>query len=103
MCLSVNPLEPVREAPPQQNIKKTVTGPPRTPYKPKGGKYQNRYINGEPAWSGQDVRLFQDTPTGDRLRKLQEEVHQVQAGVLASPVAPLPIEMGVFCIPICHL
>ena len=99
----LDPLEPVREAPPPTNIK-PASGPSRTPSKPKGGSRIILWIDGKPIeYGAQDVYLKQATPACYLLRAMQEEQHQVQAGAKASPEDPSPKELGVFCIPLCHL
>ena len=56
----------------------------------------------------QDVRFKQGnlkaeaTPAGDRL-ETKEEQHFVKAGAIAPPDAPYPLQMGVFCLQLCHL
>ena len=101
---SLDPLEPVREAPPQRNINtKKICGPPRTSSKPKGSSRVILWENGKPIVFGtQYVRLKQAIPAGDKLRQQQEELHS-QTGGTTNPEDPCPEHQVVFCIPLCHL
>ena len=105
------PREPVREPPPQSNIKQIAIVAPRTPKTTNGGSNRAQCTGGDDTvFPPQDVRFKQGilkleeeaTPAGDRLRTEEQEQHQVQAGAIASPNAPYPLQMGVMCLPLRH-
>ena len=102
------PLEPARESPPQNNINQVAVAP-RTPNTTGGGSSRAQCADGDgTVFPAQDVRFKQGklkaeaTPAGDRL-ETKEEQHFVQAGAIAFQLAPYPLQMGVFCLPFCHL
>ena len=106
-----DPLEPVRESPPQNEIKQVAVAP-RTPNTTGGGSSRAQCTGGDgTVFPAQDVRFKQGklkveaeaTPAGDRLQTEEQEQHIVQAGAIASPDAPYPLQMGVFCLPLCFM
>ena len=81
---------------------------PRTLKPSNGGSSATQCLNGAgTVFGSQDVRIKQGTvkpnttPAGDRL-VAEKEVHQVQAGVVATCDTPYPLEMGVMCLPLCY-
>ena len=109
---STEPQEPVRESLPQTKIKQVAIVAPRTPKPTNGGQSRTQCTSGDgTVFPAQDVRFKQGklkadaeaTPAGDRLQTEEQEQHIVQAGAVASPDAPYPLQMGVFCLPLCFM
>ena len=109
---STEPQEPVREPQPQNSIKQVAVVAPRTPNTTHGGPSRTQCTGGVgTVFPAQDVRFKQGTlkvkaeatPAGDRLQTEEQEQHIVQAGAIASPDAPYPLQMGVFCLPLCFM
>ena len=109
---SNEPREPVREPPSQDFIKQVAVVAPRTPSTTGGGPSRAKCTGGDgTVFPAQDVRFKQGklkleaevTPDGDRLQTEEQEPHIVQAGAIASPDAQYPLQMGVFCLPLCFM
>ena len=109
---STEPQEPVRESLPKTKIKQVAIVAPRTPKPTNGGQSRTQCTGGDgTVFPAQDVRFKQGklkadaeaTPAGDRLQTEEQEEHIVHAGAVASPIAPYPYQMGVFCLPLCFM
>ena len=109
---SNEPQEPVREPQSRDSIKQVAVVAPRTPSTTGGGPGRAQCTCGDGnVFPAQDVRFKQGrlkleaeaTPSGDRLQIQEEEQHIVQAGAIASPDAQYPLQMGVFCLPLCFM
>ena len=109
---STEPGEPVRESQSRNTIKQVAVVAPRTSNTTNGGPSRTQCTGGDgTVFPAQDVRFKQGTlkvsaeatPAGDRLQTEEQEQHIVQAGAIASPDAPYPLRMGVYCLPLCFM
>ena len=109
---SNEPRESVRDPQPRDSIKQVAVVAPRTPSTTGGGSSRAQCTGGDDTvFPAQNVRFKQGklkleaeaTPADDRLETQEEEQHLVQVGAKASPDAPYPLQMGVFCLPLCFM